>query len=190
MTKTVETVPADMSRNISRDAVDEAIFKVLSSSPKKAGELQTEVVRSTELSPAKYYERLRFLRERREVISVPQGRNKYYGLPKDKDRLIQFQKKGGDLQRRIIDSALYLADYMMKDARYDASAASRYLNASINLKFDMLLDMLVMLRRTDPGLPVFHCEEDDKPLKDRDDARIVRAEYRYLLTVLEYFKAL
>jgi len=186
MTKLDETSVSNMSKISSKDRVDNEIMKLLSSGPLKAGDLESKVTASAKVSRSKYYARLNLLRSDGEVAFVQSGSRRIYGLPKD-SRLSQYQK-GGNLQRRVIDSARYLADYMMKDARYDTD--TKYLSANVNMKFDYFLDMVEILRRIDPGVPEFKCAELEKPEHMRDDATVVRAAYRYLLRVLEYFKAL
>lgn len=189
MKKSKKEEYADISRNVSTDPVDEAIFRILSSGPVLAGSLEKEVVHSTGFSRTKYDQRRKALLMKGEIVNHrPKGRrNVYYALPKDKERLYQYDK-GGNMQHQVIEDGRYLRDYMMRDADYDSEGY--YLSMNVHVRFDFFRDEVDRLRKTNPNLPEWHCEELTKPERQRDDAEIMRVEFSYVLNVLEALKAL
>ena len=189
MIRQVDTDTKNASTDRSAGTVDAAILNALASGPKGAGKLKGEVIKSTKCSRPQYYKRLAVLRDDlHKIVFVASGEKRYYALPQDKDRLIQYQKDGGDLQYQVIEDARYLRNYMMREARYDTDG--KYLSTSVNVKFDYFLDTVRMLRRTSLGLPELKCAELEKPEEERDDAAVLRDAYRYVLEILDHFKAL
>lgn len=183
MPQNVDIRTPKRSTDSSRQPVDSAILKALSSGPISASTLKQKVIDSTGCSQAQYYKRLAELRDkRREVIFAPKGRERYYALYQDKDRLGQYLKGGGALEQFTIKTALNLRDYMMTEARYDPRNID--FDTTLHIRFRMFLDTLSMLRKTYPNIPAF------RPPKKEDPLEAIRAEYRYVLDILEFFKAL
>jgi hypothetical protein len=182
-----ETCLKNRSRNeynASRDSVDDAIMNVLSSGPKRSGQLKKAVQVSISVSDSQFYKKLRALRESDTISYHQSGKLMLYSLPEHKDQLLKNASRASRLERHVVDNAHYLIDLMLKTDVKKIVGDSQEI--AIQTKCSMLHEAVEKLHQSHPRVPLI----SDPAYKDGVSEGGVSHTYwyRYWLDVLEYFK--
>ncbi len=186
---------ADRSRIHSANAEDpvkSAIIEILSSGVKSAKALKAEAISSSNRSPECYYRKLAELRDTERLIDfVQDGRERYYSLWKDRDKLAQFvTRRRNRLIQHIVVNAHYLLEVMMREATDRTREARAYARRhEVSMKSSLLYKAVLELKEDYPAIPVLpeeaHYHEDDGTYEME-----ITEWYGYWLSVLKFFREL
>ena len=181
MRQNTESRAPKESTDRSKSLVDSAIIDALSSGVKAASSLKEEVIDFTGCSEAQYFKRLAALRDDlKSVAFVHSGRERYYALFQNRDKLIPYLKKHGDVELYVVDNARYLLGYMMREMDYRRNP--REVTAEVQIKSRMLNQAVDCLRESYTRLPKFPDYEEDG-----NESEYILALHRYLLDIMRFF---